>query len=121
MNKIFSFSEFSKPRKVNESTIGRMSLKREEFDVIVDPQEGNGGGGGPVEIIDGITEGPGEKPLPKASDPKKTPGKIPDLPGNEDGGKIPPPSLPNVGDRVILSDGREATIKRVLPNGDIEV
>ena len=122
MNKIFSFSEFSKSNGVNESTMGQMSLKREEFDVIVDPQEGGkGSGGGPVEIITGVTEGPGEKPLPQASDSKKTPGLPGDKPGDEDGGKTPPPSLPSVGDRVILSDGREAIVKRVLPNGDIEV
>jgi hypothetical protein len=131
MNKIFSFSEFSKSKRVNESTMGQMTLKREEFDVIVDPQEEGGegdfpgGGGGPVEINTGVTEGPGEKPLPKSTNPKKTPGKLPglpnDKPGDQDGGKTPPPSLPNVGDRVILSDGRETTIKRVLPNGDIEV
>lgn len=127
MNKIFSFGEFSKSKKINENSMGQMSLKRNEFDVIVDPQEGGGGSGGngPVEINTGVTEGPGEKPLPKSPNPKKEPVKIPglpkDKPENEDGGKTPPPSLPNVGDRVILSDGRETIIKRVLPNGDIEV
>jgi hypothetical protein len=127
MSKIFSFSEFSKAKRVNE---GQMTLKRNEFDVIVDPQETGGGGGGTggggrVEINTGVTEGPGEKPLPKSPNPEKTPVKIPglpkDKPEDQDGGKTPPPSLPNVGDRVILSDGRETIIKRVLPNGDIEV
>ena len=133
MSKIFSFGEFSKSKRVNENTMGQMTLKRNEFDVIVDPQEGGGGGGGgggtggdePVEISTGVTEGPGEKPLPKYPNQEKTPVKIPGLPGekpgDEDGDKTPPPSLPNVGDRVILSDGTETTIKRVLPNGDIEV
>jgi hypothetical protein len=126
MNKIFSFGEFSKSKKINENTMGQMSLKRNEFDVIVDPQEGGGGGGGgPVEIQTGVTEGPGEKPLPKSPKPKKEPVKIPDFPRDKpedkEDGKTPPPSLPNVGDKVILSDGRETIIKRVLPNGDIEV
>jgi len=127
MNKIFSFGEFSKVKRVNESTMGQMTLKRNEFDVIVDPQEGGGGsgGGGSVEINTGVTEGPGEKPLPKSPNPEKTPVKMPglpkDKPEDQDGGKTPPPSLPNVGDKVILSDGGEAIIKRVLPNGDIEV
>lgn len=123
MNKIFSFGEFSKSKKINENSMGQMSLKRNEFDVIVDPQEGGGGSGGngPVEINTGVTEGPGEKPLPKTQPKTGTP--KPDTPKPEDGpeGKTPPPSLPSVGDRVILSDGREAIIKRVLPNGDIEV
>lgn len=126
MNKIFSFGEFSKSKKINENAMGQMSLKRNEFDVIVDsPEGGGGGGGGPVEINTGVTEGPGEKPLQKSPNPKKEPVKTPglpkDKPGEEDGGKTPPPSLPSVGDKVILSDGREAIIKRVLPNGDIEV
>jgi hypothetical protein len=125
MSKIFSFGEFSKSKRVNENTMGQMTLKRNEFDVIVDPQEGGGGGGtggdGPVEINTGVTEGPGEKPLPKYPNQEKTPVKIPGDKPDQDGGKTPPPSLPNIGDKVILSDGRETIIKRVLPNGDIEV
>jgi hypothetical protein len=122
MNKIFSFGEFSKSKEVNESTMGQMSLKRNEFDVIVDPQEGKGdGGGGGGETITGVTEGPGEKPLPGLGEKRPLPGLPGEKPGDEDGDKTPPPSLPNVGDRVILSDGTETTIKRVLPNGDIEV
>ena len=122
MNKIFSFGEFSKSKEVNESTMGQMSLKRNEFDVIVDPQEGKeDGGGGEGETITGVTEGPGEKPLPGLGEKKPLPGLPGEKPGDEDGDKTPPPSLPNVGDRVILSDGTETTIKRVLPNGDIEV
>lgn len=122
MNKIFSFGEFSKSKEVNESTMGQMSLKRNEFDVIVDSPEGKeGGGGGGGEITTGVTEGPGENPLPGLGEKKPLPGLPGDKPGDEDGDKTPPPSLPNVGDRVILSDGTETTIKRVLPNGDIEV
>ena len=120
MNKIFSFGEFSKSKGVNESTMGRMSLKRNEFDVIVDPQ-GGGGGGGRGETTTGVTEGPEEEPLPGLGEKKPLPGLPGENPGDEDGDKTPPPSLPNVGDRVILSDGTETTIKRVLPNGDIEV
>lgn len=119
MNKIFSFGEFSKSKGVNESTMGQMSLKRNEFDVIVDPQGGGGGGGG--ETTTGVTERPGEKPLPGLGEKRPLPGLPGEKPGDEDGDKTPPPSLPNVGDRVILSDGTETTIKRVLPNGDIEV
>ena len=121
MNKIFSFGEFSKSKEVNESTMGQMSLKRNEFDVIVDPQEGKRGSGGEGEITTGVTEGPGEKPLPGLGEKKPLPGLPGDKPEDEDGDKTPPPSLPNVGDRVILSNGTETTIKRVLPNGDIEV
>ena len=105
----------------------KMLLKRQEFDVVLPPgkgsEESGGGPGGGGKIVTGVVEAPGEKPLPKAQ-PKPTPVPQPipqPKPGDKPGEKTPPPSLPKVGDKVRLSDGRETTIKRVLPSGDIEV
>lgn len=146
MKKIFTFEQFSSPKgtprnvghSMNEEldsyaedntgteNPSKMLLKREEFDVVLspgkvseEPGEGPGEGGG--KIVTGVVEAPGEKPLPKAQ-PKPKPKPVPQpTPGDKPGDKTPPPALPQVGDKVRLSDGRETTIKRVLPSGDIEV
>ena len=154
MKKIFTFKQFSTPNHVSEDVnqwseeelgtytdsdgdedpidpIGtpgsEMTLKRDEFDVIIPPgkETGEGGDGdvgpGITRIVRGITNAPGEKPLPKAA-PKPVPGGKPiPVPGGDKEGGTPPPPLPKAGSKVILSDGRETTIKKVHPNGDIEV
>jgi len=148
MKKIFTFEQFSLPKgttrkaghSMNEELASyaedntgtedpsKMLLKRQEFDVVLPPgkvseEPGGGPGGGGGKIVTGVVEAPGEKPLPKVQPkPKPVPQPVPQPnPGDKPGDKTPPPALPQVGDKVRLSDGRETTIKRVLPNGDIEV
>ena len=132
-----------------DSEEGQMSLKREEFDVIMKPKEGGTGGFPPPPgtekiITKGVVPPPGWKPSPgqiqpgpkqpqKGGQPKPGPGGQPKpgpggqpKPGGKPGGKPgkdgePAPELPKVGDKVILPSGRETTIKKVYPNGDIEV
>jgi hypothetical protein len=121
------------------SSSGSITLKREEFDVIVRPQDDGGGGPPPT------PGGPPPPPLPpqprykkkieiiKIKDKKKKREedaerlkrgqKKKDGEGNKKGedDKQPPPALPKVGDKVILQDGTKKIVKKVLPNGDIEV
>lgn len=69
------------------------------------PGEGEGQGGQP-----GEGEGQGGKPGEGEGEGQGGKGE------NKDG-----KSLPSVGDRVVLDNGQEATIKKVYSNGDIEV
>lgn len=60
---------------------------------------------------EGEDEGDGGKPGNKPGD----------KPGDKPGGDKSQPQLPKVGQRVRLSNGQEAVIKKVYPNGDIDV
>lgn len=75
-----------------------------------DKKESQGEGGKEGEGESGEKEGTGP------GKPGQEPGKTGDKESSESGKK-----LPSVGDKVILDDGRETTIKKVYPNGDIEV
>ena len=72
--------------------------------------EGEGKGEGEGEGTQGDQSGQGK---PKDGDGSQQGDK------KDDSGKGQ--ALPRVGERVILDDGRETTIKKVYPNGDIEV
>ena len=121
------------------SSTGSITLKREDFDVIVRPQDDDGGGGPPPPPPTGPPPPP-PPPQPrykkkieivKIKDKKKKREedaerlkrgkKKKEGKGDKEGDKQPPPALPKVGDKVILQDGTKKIVKKVLPNGDIEV
>ena len=123
------------------SSTGSITLKREDFDVIVRPQDD--GGGGPPPPPGGGPPPPPPPPQPrykkkieivKIKDKKKKreedaerlkrgqkKRKEGEGEGDKEGDKQPPKALPKVGDKVILQDGTKKIVKKVLPNGDIEV
>lgn len=124
------------------SSTGSITLKREDFDVIVRPQD-DGGLPPPPPPPPGGPPPPPPPPLPpqprykkkieivKIKDKKKKREedaerlkrgkKKKEGKGDKEGDKQPPPALPKVGDKVILQDGTKKIVKKVLPNGDIEV
>jgi hypothetical protein len=85
-------------------------VKEDEDPESGDKKESQGEGGKEGEGESGEKEGTGP------GKPGQEPGKTGDKESSESGKK-----LPSVGDKVILDDGRETTIKNVYPNGDIEV
>jgi hypothetical protein len=120
------------------SSTGSITLKREDFDVIVRPQDDGGGGpppppGGPpppppppqprykkkieiVKIKDKKKKREEDAERLKRGQKKRKEGE-----GDKESDKQPPKALPKVGDKVILQDGTKKIVKKVLPNGDIEV
>jgi len=62
---------------------------------------------------------PGEEPGDQPGDQPGEPGDQPGEPGDQPGDNKK--SLPRVGQKVITKEGKEGTITKVYPNGDIEI
>ena len=61
---------------------------------------------------------PGDQPGDETGEPGDEPGEPGDQPGESGDNKK---SLPRVGQKVITKEGKEGTITKVYPNGDIEI